>query len=234
LLQYFSINKDTFKNYKDIVIVERPKNAELLFISADIGESASTDINVISKVGDKYKYLFAISLFNLSDIEQKEFFKWLAIELKANIIALDVTDRTGRAIANYLETIFPKENIVRISFNEKLPVAVEVDEKTGKPLIKDGKPVMKYEWNIDWSINQLKHLFYGNHIELPMDYTLDMQLNSVVAIQGKQRTIFDCLAPEDHRFQSFQVFALAKWLTEFKLNLKSVVTTPCLGVSGTL
>jgi hypothetical protein len=102
------------------------------------------------------------------------------------------------------------------SFNEKIPVEFEKDEHNAV-IMKDGKPVYKEEYVSEWSIQHLKDLFYEERIELPLDYKLDSQLNSVVAMQSGNRTTYKCISEEDHAFQSLQVFAIMAWDTEFRI-----------------
>jgi len=52
-----------------------------------------------------------------------------------------------------------------------------------------------------------------------MDYKLDIQLNSVIAMVNATRTVYECVSEEDHLFASFRVFAMAQWQKEFS-NIK--------------
>ena len=212
----FEINKKDLASFKSFVIVERPTNAENCFIYADIGESAPTEIGVIFKIGKKYRYVYNIVLYGLTDREQSEVFKWLARQLEANYIAIDTTDGTGRAIFRSLEEVFPKTNLIWVAFNEKLPVGFEKDDN-GVLVLKDGKPVHKEEYVSEWSIKHLKDILYGDTMDLPLDYKLDQQLNSVISMQSGVRTVYSCVSENDHLFQAFQVFSIAHWYMEFNL-----------------
>jgi hypothetical protein len=112
--------------------------------------------------------------------------------------------------------VFPKENLLWVSFNEKIPVSIETDE-VGREVFKDGQPVWREEYVEIWSIKMLKDLFYENKIEMPLDHKLDSQLNSVIATQSGNRTLFHCLAKEDHLLSAFKVFAIDYWNNEWKL-----------------
>ena len=228
-VKYFEVNKDTFVNFKYDIFVEKPKNTSLTYIFADIGETAPTEIGIAFKIGEKYRYFYNITLFNLMHLEQVEVFKWLGEQLSANYIGLDVTDGTGRAIFRSLELVIPRENLVWCQFNEKLPIDFEKNENTGEVLFKDGKPVYKEEYVSEWSVKHLKDLFYSEKMIIPMDYKLDEQLNSVQEIRSSSkgqihtRKIYKCICQTgDHLFQAFQVFAISHWLTEF-LNSKVIV-----------
>lgn len=217
----FEISKKNFVDFQQLVYVERPKNASECYITADIGESAPTEIVVIFKINDKYRYVYNIILYNLTDKEQFKFFKWLAEQLSANYVGIDCTDGTGRAIYRSLAEVFPVKNLVWVAFNEKLPIDLEKDEVTGKVVYQDGQPVYKQEYVSEWSIKHLKDILYSDKMDLPMDYKLDQQLNSVVSMQSGTRTVYSVVSQEDHLFQAFQVFSIAHWLTEF-LNSRAI------------
>lgn len=215
ILKTFEINKEKFPNFENILILERQKNAEYLYITADIGESAPTEIIIVQQVNGSFKYTHNITLHNLTDKEQAKIFKYLGFLLEANFIALDTTDGTGRSIFHSLEESFPRVNLSWVHFAEKIAVDVEKDDK-GNIVFKDGLPVYKEEYVEAWSIKRLKDLLYElGKWELPMDYKLDSQLNSVIAVQSGNRTTYQCLAPEDHLLAAFRVFAISQWQNEF-------------------
>ena len=85
-VKHIEISKDSFHNYQQLLIVERPENAEVLYVDADIGEAAPTEIVVLSKVNDFYKYLYNITLYNLTDKQQEKIFLYIAKKLSANFI----------------------------------------------------------------------------------------------------------------------------------------------------
>jgi hypothetical protein len=216
-LKLMEISKPKFPYYKNTLIVERPSNVDLLYVCADIGEAAPTEIIVLGKVGDKYKLLYNITCYNLTDKEQYTIFKYLIETLKANFVGVDTTDGTGRAIYRRLEEEYPKENLVWCCFNEKIPVDFARDEHNNI-VYKEGKPVYTEEYVSEWTVRHLKDLLYSGKIEIPEDsYKLDTQLNSVRVFQSGTRTIYECFSEENHIFQAFQVFSLAHWLNEFNL-----------------
>jgi len=67
----------------------------------------------------------------------------------------------------------------------------------------------------DWSVKRLKDLLYDGRMILPLDYKLDIQLNSVISMVSGTRTVYECMAEEDHLFASFRCFSIAQWLHEF-------------------
>ena len=215
-IKHIEISKDSFHNYKDLLIVERPENAEVLYIDADIGESAPTEIVVHSKVNDIYKYLYNITLYNLTDKQQTEIFLYLAKKLSANFIGLDTTDGMGRAIFRSLEQKLGRERLVWCSFNEKINVDFAKDENNNY-IYKDGRPVYKEEFISEWSVKRLKDLFYNLSMNVPLDYKLDVQLNSIIAMQSGSRTVYKCDSEEDHLLAAFRVFAITEWNNRFIL-----------------
>jgi hypothetical protein len=223
VIKHFEINKESFNSFKYILQVERPTNCTQLYICADIGETAPTEIIIISQIvnGDKklYKYIYNITLYNLTDKEQYEIFKYLGETLEANFIALDTTEGQGRAIYRALEEVFPKENLIWVGFNEKLPIDIEKNEK-GFPVYSNGVPVYREEYVSEWSIKRLKDLLYEVKTSLPLDYKLDMQINSVIATQSGQRTVYSVVSEEDHLLSAFRVFSIAEWQTEGKCSKK--------------
>lgn len=223
-IKHIEISKENYPNFKNILIVERPKNAESIYISADIGETAPTEIIIISLVRNQdeklYKYLYNVTLYNLTDKEQYEVFKTLIELLSPNNIGLDCTEGQGRAIFRSLEAICPKEALTWVGFNEKIPIGIAKTEQ-GYPQYRDGKPVYEEEFVSEWSILRLKELLYEEKMSLPLDYKLDIQLNSVIAVQNISRIVYSVVSDEDHLLAAFRVFSIAEWLTEFK-NLKSV------------
>ena len=117
----------------------------------------------------------------------------------------------GRAIYRSLEEIFPKENLCWVSFNEKIKVEVEKDDN-GNVIMKDGQPVWKEEYVDSWSVKRLRDILYEEgKFELPLDYKFDSQLNSVIATQSGNRTLYTCISSEDHLFASFRVFGITEW-----------------------
>lgn len=194
-IKHFEINKENFNYFKFDLVIEKPSNVSCLYVCADIGESAPTEIAIIGLV-EKYKYLYNITLYNLTDKQQKEIFEFIADKCNANVIALDTSEGTGRSIARHLEDKYGKEHLVWVSFSEKIPVDFEKDETTGEVVFDSGKPVYREEYIADWSIKRLKDLFYDNKIILPLDYKLDKQLNSVISMQSGNRVIYECFSSD--------------------------------------
>jgi len=216
IIKHLEISKDTFDIFEQRLVVERPSNATAIYLPADIGEAAPTEIAVLAEINKKYRYIYNITLHNLTDKQQYKIFKYLGRTLEVNFLGLDCTDGTGRAIFRSLTDDFPKENLVWVAFNEKIPVDFEKDDKD-KIIMKSGKPVYKEEFVSEWSIQRLKTLFYDKKMEMPLDYKFDTQFNSIISMQSGSRIIYKCVAEQDHLFQTFQVFSIMQWNMEFKL-----------------
>lgn len=213
IIKNFEITKENLFDFQNIIIIERPKNAEVIYIAADIGEVASSEIIIISQVNNTYHYLYNITLYNLTDKEQLNIFKYIIWQMEANYIALDATDGQGRAIYRALEEIFPKESMVWVGFNEKIQIDVLRDDN-GNVLMKDGNILYKEEMVAAWSVKRLKDLLYEKgKVNLPIDHKLDTQLNSVISIQSGNKTLYECISKSngDHLFAAWRVFAIAEW-----------------------
>ena len=216
-IKHFEINKNNLANHKDILILERPNNAEVVFICADIGETAPTKIIIIFKINNKYRYDYKITLYNLTDKEQEIIFDYLIQTLKANIISLDCGEGLGRVIYRYLEEKYGKEHLVYYDGSKKIKVDFERDENNNV-IFKNGEPVYKEEFMSEWSIQRLKHLLYEGLLLIPEnDYEFDEQFNSVISMSSGNRVIYECLTEEDHLFDAFKVFAIAQWDKEFSI-----------------
>jgi hypothetical protein len=156
-IKNFEIDKKSYGDYKRLLALDRPSSVEEVYIFADIGETAPTEIGVAFKVGKVYKYFYNITLYNLTDKEQSYIFAYLITLLDSNFIGIDYSDGTGRAILRNLEEQFPGKKLVGVGFNEKIPIGFEKD-KFGRLVFKDGMPVYKEEYVTEWSIKHLKDL----------------------------------------------------------------------------
>lgn len=226
------IKKEYYERFRDLIIVERPKNADRIFICADIGESAGSDIVILSEVDDNYNYLYDIVLYNLAHDEQVEIFKYLINKLEANVIGIDCGDGTGRAIYRELEKIYPKENLVWYDGSKKINVDFERDENNNVKIIK-GQPVYRQEKMKEWSVTRLKTLLYGTRCRIPIDHKFDSQINSVISTKSGTNTIYVCISETgDHLFEAWRVFAIAQWLKK-DFNQTKPITNQDWGIGAT-
>jgi hypothetical protein len=226
-LKVFEIKKESFTYFKNLIVVERPKNADRIFIASDIGDGAGgSELVILSEVGNKYHYLYRIALYSLKDEEQFEIFDWLIQKLQANVIGLDCGDGTGRAIYRRLEKKYPKNSLVYYSGQEKIGVDWKKDDN-GKVILENGKPIPLDEFMSEWGVRHLKSLLYEGRILMPNDFKLEKQINSVIARTVGSRTVYACVSEDgDHVFDAFKVFAIAVWTK------KDFNSTPKLGISN--
>lgn len=213
----FEINKDNFNFFKDILVLERPKNAEKVYVCADIGESAPTEVIIIYEVNGIYYYAYNIVAYRLDDKQQETLIGYIVDSVQANITGLDTTDGTGRAIFRALSERYPAENLVFCSFNEKIGVDFERDPNSNRVIFEMGKPKLKEEYVSEWTVRRLKVLFYESKMSIPSDHKLDIQINSVIATTSGLRTAYTVVSAEDHLFSAFRVFALCEWYHAFSV-----------------
>jgi len=116
-------------------------------------------------------------------------------------ILIHNTEGTGRSIYRSLEEYFSKEHLTWVSFNEKIAVDFEKDDK-GNIIFKDGKPVHREEYISEWSIHHLKDLLYMERMYLPLDYKFDSQLDSLISLQSGNRIKYETKSEEDHLLAS--------------------------------
>jgi hypothetical protein len=233
-IKSFEVNKESFFRYKEIVVVEKPNNAEFLGIYADIGEGgAPSEYIIISQTNKIYKYIYRITTFQLSPEEEKEFIKYLIELLCPNIIGLDNTSGVGKALISALIKDYP-ENVIPVSFNENIDIDYEKD-KNGKYLTdKEGHYIFKQANVVDWSMQCLKDIFYSKKIQCYEDIKFDTQINNVIVGTTKQGKKLYGYKTANHLFQAFQVFAIVHWQTEFK-NIKPIIRRkPGHGAGGTV
>jgi len=219
-IKRFEIPKDKFSTYDTRIIVERPKNATNVYVVGDVGDgSGGSEILVISESGEKYNYLYNITLYNLTHSQQEEIFKWIIGQVQANIIAIDCGDALGRTLCDGLEKCYGKERVVRYAGTSKVKIDFEKDDK-GNVLMKDGQPVYREEFESEFAVHRLKHLLYEGKINIPLDFKFDAQFSSVMSLQLSNRTVYKCVSERDHLFDAFRVFAIAEWIK------KSFVSQP--------
>lgn len=211
-IKAFEINRKNLSKFQETIVVERPKNSERIFVCSDIGESAGSEIVIASEVKNIFYYLYRIALYDLTDKEQFEIFKWLVAQLQANVLGFDCSEGTGRAIYRRAEEIYPKDNLVWYAGGKKINVDFERDENN-RVIIKNGQPVYKKEYMSEWSVRRLKVLLYEERLKLPLDHKFNAQIGAVVSMQSGTRTVYNCIAQSgDHLFDAFKVLATAEWL----------------------
>lgn len=232
LIKSFEINKDNFFKYKEELILERPVNVEKCIVCLDKGEgSAPTEIIIIFQIDKIYNYTYNVTCYKLKPDEDEVIINYVIENLSANIVGIDITSGTGKSLFSSLSKKYP-ENIIPVSFNEKIDMDFEKDDKGKIKYDSQGKPVYKQEYIVDWSIQQLKDIFYNHKIRCFMDYKFDTQISGVIAMSSGLRTVYK-YKTANHLFQAFQVFGIVHWQTEFKnINQINKKKKPSTGLFG--
>jgi len=220
-IKSFDVNKESFYKYQEILILEKPNNAEEVGIYADIGEGgAPSEYIVIAKINKLYKYIYRITTFQLSPEEEKQLIEHLIILLEPNIIGLDHSSGVGKALYSHLILKYP-DNIIPVDFYANIDIGFAKDKNGNYEVDKSGAHVFEKANTVDWSIQCLKDIFYNKKIICYEDTKFDTQINNIIAGRSKQgKIMYGCKGP-NHLFQAFQVFAICNWITEFK-NIKSI------------
>lgn len=230
LIKNFEINKENYFKFKELIIVERPINAEKCVIALDKGEgNAPTEIIVLFSINKKFKYEYNISLFKLKPDEDEEVIDFIIDKLNPNLIGVDQTSGTGKTLVIHLAKKYP-QNVIGVSFNENIEIGFETDEKGRIKRDSSGHSIMKKVNIVDWSVQQLKELFYNNKIECLVDYKLDTQFSGVIAATTKQGKIIYGYKTANHLYQGFQVFSIINFLTENKVLKSTKSRKTSLGV----
>ena len=232
-LKIFEIKKDMFNYFKNIIVVERPKNAERIFIAGDIGDgSGGSELIILSEIGNKYYYLYRIALINLKQDEQYEIIDWLIQRTEANVVALDGGDGTGRGIFNLLTKKYSINNLVLYKGTEKIGVDWKRNEKN-EFITEQGRPVFLEEFQSEWSVRHLKALLYEGRILMPEDFKFSKQLNYVISRTVGTRMCYECVSPDgDHVWDAFKVFSIAQWLKKDFNSTPKLAVESGLGVSS--
>ncbi len=209
-IKSIEIDKEHYSRFKEKLIVERPRNCETLWLASDIGRTGQTEIMLFSEVNRIYHYLYNITLYNLTDEEQFEVFKYLGQLVEANFIGLDCGEGTGVSIFGRLEKVFPRENLVWYAGHDKIPVDFEKTED-GKPVYKKGKLVYRELFQSEWSVQHFCNLMYSERIKFLTDYKLDKQMDKVVSAKLSNRVTYHCLNEDDHLWDACKVFGIMEW-----------------------
>ena len=148
-------------------------------------------------------------------------------QVKANIVGIDITSGGGKGMLSHLAKKYP-ENMVGVSFNEKIPIDFTLDENKNRIRDNKGNYVYKEEYVRDWSIQRLMHLFYSKQILALYDSKLDTQFDSIISLRSGNRRIYKGKSA-DHLHQAFQVFAIVLWNYEFSQMKPIAIRKPGLG-----
>lgn len=224
IIKFIEISKKDYEDFQNnltlLLAVSRPSNCKRLWIASDIGDGAPTEINIFSERdtsdGPKYRWIYNIITRKLTDEEDYRVFKHLMEKLHAEFTGFDATEGKGKAIFHRAEKDFPKENLVAVKFNEKMPIAPELDEN-GNEIWKDGKLIYREDYVVNWAYQRAQDMLYNRRMELPLNHKFDEQASQITIVRSKTRVTYPCLASEDHCWQAFQVFFIMQWLNELNL-----------------
>ncbi len=216
-IKRFEINKNNLSYYRDEIVLDPFKNANKIFLCADVSDKGITEIIILHENNGKYIYDYNITCNNLAWDELLKIFEYCIKEVNANIIAIDSSDALGRTLVRELTKMFGVDAVIPVGFNEKIAIGEVYDENGHLQFERDGNIKMHYEYVVDWSIKRLKDLLYRGKFKLPIDDKFDRQFSQMITIQGATRLLYKSTRREDdHEHQSFQCMAIAEWLTEFR------------------
>lgn len=213
-IKHFELHKDDINFYKQKIIVERPGNAETCYIGSDFGEN-KTEIIIIFEVlrpgkESLFKYIYNISLYKMTPDEQTIIFDYLIQKLEAELTGVDCSESGGKQVYRNLNKKYKQDNLVWVSFQEKIDVALKKDNH-GKLIRKNNKLQWEQEYVTDWSIARIKKLFYdGERMDCLYDLKLDKEFNNMIS-STRLRTSYASSINQDHLHQAFQVFAIMEW-----------------------
>jgi len=198
---------------KNHLIIERPTNASTAYIDADFGENI-TEIIVVFEVDqtnedNKLKYVYNISLYKMTPDEQTEIFKYLIKKLQAEITGIDCSDSGGKQIYRNLNKTISQDNLEWVAMQEKIDIDYKRDDQ-GRIIKKDGKYEYEQEYVSDWSVAQIKEIFYNKKIDCLYDQNLDREFANMLSSprlhgDNKYKSKINC----DHLHQAFQVFGIS-------------------------
>jgi len=227
IIKRFEITKNSFKDFKSLLVLEPIINADKVFVCSDIGDSAATEINVIAKINNRYHLIYNITTYRLSlTKELPEIIEYIFRMVKGHFLSVDCTimgkpvyeilsDKLNEIIRDEKGNII--KNIKRVfwcAFNEDMVTGFEKDEQGRQLKDAKGNAIEKKENTLVFSVRRLNELFFDKKFDIPDDdYKFDNQFSSYVSTISGNRIIYGSTT-EDHYVQSFEVFAILEWMTE--------------------
>jgi len=187
-VKHFELNQRDF-NFKNLtelksqlktkLIVERPKNAAITYIGSDFGENI-TEI---------------VILFEVDQINIENKFRYVY------------------SVSLYKMTPDEQTEIYKYLINKlQIEITIDIDYKRddrGRIIKKDGKYEYEQEYVSDWSIAQIKDLFYNQKVDCLYDMKLDKEFGNMLSsprLHGisKYKSKINC----DHHHQAWQTVAI--------------------------
>ena len=223
-IKNFEIGKDTFKDFKSLIHVERLPGTETVFICADMGfNSAPTEILIIFFDGKKYKYVYNITLYRLVRKEQAQIFYHLYRLLGGGFIGIDSTSDDGETLEYVYEMGVPNEHLLKIKLNTNIETGFKKDDDGQIILDKNGQPIMDIDNSRHFAFQELEKLLYGGKMVIPYDEKFLTQFTSTIATQTKgMKMIYANKSNADHLHSAFEIFAIARFLKEFETIKNSI------------
>ncbi len=229
-VKFFEIGKETFTKYDEILAsIERLSGTEQNFICADVGYGAApTEIIIVFYSNKKYKYIYNIALFRLTQLEQAEIFKWLYDKLGGAFVAVDATGEGGTIIDELFKLGVSQEHLLKVKFNENIEVGFEYQKDEVGQLVKDsegnslilqddnGNPVMKMANTEAFSFEELEKLLYSGECDIAWDDKFITQFTNVICKQIGLKRKFDNKGA-NHLVQAFQVWSVCRFFNEFNI-----------------
>jgi hypothetical protein len=209
-IKNIEINKTTFSYYQDLLIVDKPKDAECTYIATDISDIGTTETVIIFDTLSGLKYRYNITMLGLTDEQIYLVLKFLGEKLGANVLALDCGEAAGRGVSRRLLKDFSAENIFEYAGNKKIVVEFERTKDNYLKYDTAGKAIVKEEFMSEWAVQIIKEIFYNKRIDIPIDHKLDEQLSKLVSTKSGNRVLY-AISGEDHLFDAFKVFCCAWW-----------------------
>ena len=232
-IKFFEIGKDEYHTFEQRLIIERMSGATQCFISLDEGYGAApTEINIIFYDGKKYKYVYNICLFRLTNIEQEKIIKWIYDKLGTAFIASDCTGGSGTLIELLFKDGVPEDHLHIVKFTENIEVGFEyIDNDPEKDILLDrnGNPIMKQEYCMDFAEKELQRLIYTEQLEVPIDEKFLNQFTNRFVKKVGTKTLYKSKG-EDHLYASFLVWAISRFFNEFKILKNKSQAKVCLGI----
>lgn len=214
-IKHIEITKKKFIKFKNYLSLIRPNNADTLYVAADIGQKGGiTEIILMAGVKEKFKYLYNITLINLTKPQQYDIFKHITQTVNVDYLATD-------------SSILPKEFIL-VKVNNKIKyIRIEdlyknhISEKIETPTYNDGQ----LEWK---EAKVIRHHYKGKVSEVitsPGNYSVNVTDNHSMMVWDKnklkEKKTSDCvigdwmfspknLKCEEPKYQKLQYYTAKK------------------------
>jgi len=214
-IKYFEVGKENFHDFENrLKAIERLPGADQVYIISDIGLGHTpSEVIIVFRVGDVYKYVYQISLFKLIQKEQAQIFKWLYDKLGTAFISHDATSDGGATIDELIALGIPQEHLLKVKLNTNLEVDFEKDEKGQIVRNNNGEPLMKKVNAMEFAMQELERLLYSGKLEIAFDDKFLREFNGYIVKQTGLRKVYGSTTTDDLH-QSFQILAIAIFFNE--------------------